>query len=102
MLNYFTETGEQYVADGGTCTSYKDRAGNPVTVNTCTGEGPRGAWDADDQARQAGQDRRPRSTASAPTSSSLEEIENSAKFAGVERRDDALATLVDALNDAAG
>ncbi|MCW2758434.1 MAG: multifunctional nuclease/2,3-cyclic-nucleotide, partial [Nocardioidaceae bacterium] len=44
VLNSFTETGEKYVASGGTCSSYSDRAGVPVTVNDCGPTGPRGAW----------------------------------------------------------
>ena len=27
VLNFFTETGEDFVADGGTCSFYNDRAG---------------------------------------------------------------------------
>ena len=42
VLNYFTTLG----ADLTGCTSFKDRAGVPVTVNSCPGNGPRGAWDA--------------------------------------------------------
>ena len=45
MLNYFNTTGEAYnVAHPGACTSFSDRAGNPIAVNTCTPTGPRGAW----------------------------------------------------------
>jgi hypothetical protein len=102
--NYFPTTGEDYVAQGlGTCTYYDDRAGNHVTVNTCTGTdgspGPRGAADDASFARQqekivTGINRLGASIVS------LEEIENSAKFG--EPRDTALAGLVDALNAAAG
>ncbi|HEX4832417.1 MAG TPA: ExeM/NucH family extracellular endonuclease [Trebonia sp.] len=102
--NYFALTGEQYVADGlGTCTYYDDRAGDHITVNTCTGTdgspGPRGAADAANFARQqekivTGINRLGASIVS------LEEIENSAKFG--EPRDTALSGLVDALNAAAG
>ncbi|HUX71377.1 MAG TPA: lamin tail domain-containing protein, partial [Cellulomonadaceae bacterium] len=42
VLNYFTTLG----ADVAGCTSYNDRNGNPITVNSCPGNGPRGAWDA--------------------------------------------------------
>jgi predicted extracellular nuclease len=102
--NYFPLTGEEYVARGlGTCTYYTDRAGNRIAVNTCTGTdgsaGPRGAAnDASFQRQQAkivtGINRLGASVVS------LEEVENSAKF-GMDR-DAALATLVDALNAAAG
>ncbi|HTJ36667.1 MAG TPA: ExeM/NucH family extracellular endonuclease [Dactylosporangium sp.] len=102
--NYFPLTGQEYVARGlGTCTYYNDRAGNHIAVNTCTGTdnsaGPRGAADdASFQRQQAkivtGINRLGASVVS------LEEVENSAKF-GMDR-DAALATLVDALNAAAG
>ena len=101
VLNFFKETGEQYVADGGTCSSYKDRAGTPITVNTCNGEGPRGAWDTTNQQRQAAKTVAAINSLGADVLG-LMEVENSAKFAGVERRDDALALLVDKLNEAAG
>ena len=48
VLNYFTTLG----ADLTGCSSFKDRAGVPVTVNTCPGSGPRGAWDATNLKRQ--------------------------------------------------
>lgn len=98
--NYFPMTGQRYVQQGlGTCTFYNDRAGNPIAVNQCTGSGPRGAADdASFQRQQAkivtGINRLGASIVS------LEEVENSAKF-GLER-DAALATLVNALNAAAG
>jgi 5'-nucleotidase len=102
--NYFPTTGQVYVSKGlGTCTYYNDRAGNHITVNTCTGtdgsSGPRGAADdANFQRQQAkivtGINRLGAGIVS------LEEIENSAKFG--EPRDTALAGLVDALNAAAG
>ena len=37
VLNYFPTTGADFVASGGNCTWYNDRAGDHVTVNTCTG-----------------------------------------------------------------
>jgi predicted extracellular nuclease len=102
--NYFPTTGEAYVAAGlGTCTYYTDRAGNRIAVNRCTGPGdtagPRGAAnDVSFQRQQAkivtGINRLGASIVS------LEEVENSAKFG--KPRDAALATLVDALNAAAG
>jgi predicted extracellular nuclease len=104
VQNYFPTTGELYVSQGlGTCTYYNDRAGNHIAVNTCTGPGnaagPRGAAnDASLQRQQAkivtGINRLGASIVS------LEEVENSAKFG--QPRDAALATLVDALNAAAG
>ncbi|MFU8870862.1 ExeM/NucH family extracellular endonuclease [Micromonospora sp. SL4-19] len=104
VQNYFPTTGEAYVAKGlGTCTYYTDRAGNRITVKSCTGPGnsagPRGAAnDANFQRQQAkivtGINRLGASIVS------LEEVENSAKFG--QPRDTALAGLVDALNAAAG
>lgn len=103
VLNYFPTTGADFVAAGGTCTWYDDRAGNHVTVNTCTGPngepGPRGAADADDLARQQAKIVRAINGLGADVVS-LEEIENSAKFG--EPRDAAVSTLVDALNAQAG
>lgn len=101
VLNSFKETGEAYVADGGTCSSYKDRAGNPITVDSCNGDGPRGAWDETNRKRQQAKIVAAINTLGADVLS-LEEIENSAKYAGEDRRDDALADLVDALNADAG
>ncbi|MEU3452311.1 ExeM/NucH family extracellular endonuclease [Micromonospora sp. NPDC006766] len=104
VQNYFPTTGQVYVAKGlGTCTYYTDRAGNRITVKTCSGPGnsagPRGAADdANFQRQQAkivvGIDRLGASIVS------LEEVENSVKFG--QPRDTALAGLVDALNAAAG
>ena len=48
VLNYFTTLG----ADVAGCTSFNDRAGNPIAVNSCPGNGPRGAWDAASLQRQ--------------------------------------------------
>jgi 5'-nucleotidase len=101
VLNYFTETGEDWVADGGTCSFYDDRDGNHVTTRSCNGDGPRGAADRGDLARQQAKIVAAVEALGADVLS-LEEIENAAKYAGPARRDDALATLVDALNAAAG
>nr|WP_198412641.1 ExeM/NucH family extracellular endonuclease [Nocardioides mangrovicus] len=99
VLNYFTETGEDYVAAGHTCSSYSDRAGNPITVDDCGADGPRGAWDEANLQRQ--QDKIVHAiNALGADVLSLEEIENSAKFG--KDRDQALAHLVDALNADAG
>jgi 5'-nucleotidase len=57
VLNYFTETGADYVAGGGSCEYFDDRDGNPITVDECTGEGPRGAADDENLARQEAGDR---------------------------------------------
>ncbi len=101
VLNFFTETGDDFVADGGTCSFYTDRAGAKVTVNSCNGNGPRGAADDTNLARQRAKIVAAINTLGADVLS-LEEIENSAQYAGANRRDDALSSLVDALNAAAG
>lgn len=102
VLNYFNQTGQDYVAAGHTCSSYNDRAGNPVTVNRCDGnDGPRGAWDDANLARQQAKIVHAFNGLGADVLS-LEEIENSAKYDGAENRDHALSTLVDALNTDAG
>jgi predicted extracellular nuclease len=102
--NYFSTTGEEYVASGqGTCTYYDDREGNHIGDNRCHdaegNPGPRGAATAESFDRQqdkivTGINRLGASIVS------LEEIENSVKFN--KDRDDALAGLVEALNDEAG
>ncbi|MDT5032888.1 MAG: uncharacterized protein QOC94_3059 [Actinoplanes sp.] len=102
--NYFPTTGQVYVDKGlGTCTYYNDRAGNHITVNTCTGKdgspGPRGAADAASFARQQAKIVTGINRLGAAVVS-LEEIENSAWFG--RPRDTALAGLVDALNAATG
>ncbi len=102
--NYFPTTGQAYVAEGlGTCSYYDDRAGNHITVRTCTGTdgspGPRGA--ADDASFQRQQAKIVTGIGRLGASIvSLEEVENSVKFG--RPRDAALAGLVDALNAAAG
>ena len=100
VLNYFTTTGADYEARGlGTCTYYRDRAGVPVTVNSCTNDGPRGAADATNLQRQQAKIVAAIDALGADVVS-LEEIENSAAF-GLDR-DTALSALVDALNAKAG
>ncbi|WP_407341512.1 ExeM/NucH family extracellular endonuclease [Pengzhenrongella phosphoraccumulans] len=98
VLNYFTTLG----VDDGTCTSYKDRAGNGITTNSCTNpKGPRGAWDAANLQRQ--QDKIVAAiNATDADVTGLMEIENSASVDGVASTDEALATLVGALNAGAG
>jgi 5'-nucleotidase len=95
VLNYFTTTGDEYVAEGGSCTFFNDRNGNPVTVNDCGSAGPRGA--ANDVNLQRQQDKIVHAINTLDASVlSLEEIENAAKFG--EDRDASLSALVDALN----
>ena len=95
VLNYFTSLGQD--EDG--CRAYTDMYGAPVGTNYCT---VRGAWSeaafADQQAKIVaainGLD---------VDVLGLEEIENTAAVTGdVERRDESLAALVDALNVTAG
>ncbi len=105
VLNYFSTTGVDYVAGGGTCTFYTDREGAAVTTNECgtpsasSGNGPRGAANADSLARQQAKIVNAINTLDADVVS-LEEIENSAKLG--KPRDTALDTLVAALNAEAG
>jgi predicted extracellular nuclease len=103
VLNYFPTTGEDWVAGGGTCTWYDDRAGNHVTVKDCTDaagdDGPRGAADAEDLARQQAKIVHAINALGADVVS-LEEIENAARFG--HDRDWAVRRLVDALNADAG
>ena len=103
--NFFPTTGEAFVADnpGARCTYFDDRDGNHIAVNDCSfangAPGPRGAaTDASFQRQLAkivyGINHLGASIVS------LEEIENSEKFASP--RDSAVQTLVDALNAEAG
>ncbi|GAA1150210.1 ExeM/NucH family extracellular endonuclease [Nocardioides aquiterrae] len=101
VLNYFNTTGVAYdAAHPGACTYYDDRDGNHVTDRDCGATGPRGAAEDDDLQRQ-----RAKIVAAinelGASIVSLEEIENSVAL-GEPDRDDALASLVDALNAAAG
>ncbi|WP_372729875.1 ExeM/NucH family extracellular endonuclease, partial [Nocardioides sp.] len=101
VLNYFNTTGVAFVAAGGSCTYYTDRAGNRVTNNSCTPDGPRGAAEDDDLERQQAKIVAAINGLGADIVS-LEEIENSVKLIGETDRDDALSSLVTALNAAAG
>ncbi|GEL94203.1 ExeM/NucH family extracellular endonuclease [Cellulomonas composti] len=93
VLNYFTTLG----TDDPSCTSYKDRAGDGVTVNT--GCDQRGAWDSADLTRQ--QDKIVAAINSLDADVvGLLEIENS--LVVDDDADEALGTLVGALNAAAG
>lgn len=93
VLNYFTTTAESV----GCTSTYDDREGNPITADTCPAPGPRGAADAVNLARQQAKIVAAVNGLGADVVS-LEEIENSAVFG--KDRDDALSTLVDALNAA--
>ncbi|MBT2536232.1 ExeM/NucH family extracellular endonuclease [Arthrobacter sp. ISL-69] len=89
VLNYFPTTGDLLAG----CTFYKDRDGNPLTVQG--GCDARGAANAENLKRQ--QDKIVAAIGkSGADVVSLMEVENSAQFG--KDRDDALAKLVDALN----
>ncbi|TDE12982.1 ExeM/NucH family extracellular endonuclease [Jiangella asiatica] len=93
VLNYFTTLG----VDLPGCEPYVDREGNPISV--AGGCDARGAWDEENLERQEGKIVAAINGLGADVVS-LEEIENSAKF-GTDR-DEALAILVEALNEDAG
>jgi 5'-nucleotidase len=93
VLNYFTTLGATVAG----CTSYNDRAGNPITVNTCPGTGPRGAWDAANLARQQAKIVTAINATGADVVG-LMEIENSVALG--DPVDTAVRTLVGALNAA--
>lgn len=95
VLNYFTTTAESV----GCTSTYKDRAGNPITADKCPDNGPRGAANDENLQRQQAKIVAAINGLGADVVS-LEEIENSAEFG--KDRDAALATLVGALNEAAG
>lgn len=101
VLNYFTTTGQDWVASGNgrTCTYFNDREGNPIGANRCDPNGPRGA------ATDASFERQQQKIVAAINAIdadvvSLEEIENSRSLG--KPRDEALSALVEALNTAAG
>ncbi|MBC9226010.1 ExeM/NucH family extracellular endonuclease [Aeromicrobium sp. 636] len=101
VLNYFTTTGEDWVSSGrGTCTWYSDRDGERITVNSCTNNGPRGAANDASLARQQAKIVQAITTLDADVVS-LEEIEDTGSLGGADR-DEALKTLVAALNAEAG
>ena len=79
VLNYFPTTAAECVAGGGHVHDYKDRAGNPITANTCSANGPRGAANGANLARQQAKIVSAINTLDADVVS-LEEIENSATF----------------------
>ena len=93
VLNYFTTLGENTAG----CQSFKDRAGNPITVSG--GCDLRGAFRAEDLTRQ--QDKIVKAiNATDADVTGLMEIENSARLG--EPADEAVGTLVTALNTDAG
>ncbi len=93
VLNYFTTLGTETAS----CVAYPDRFGDGVTVRE--GCAQRGAWDADDLARQQAKLVAAIDALDADVVG-LMEIENSAALG--EEADEATATLVAALNAAAG
>ncbi|MEJ7795015.1 MAG: ExeM/NucH family extracellular endonuclease [Nocardioides sp.] len=100
VLNYFNTTGMDFVDSGrGTCSYFTDRAGDEVTNNRCSPDGPRGAAEDEDLANQQIKIVEALNSLDASVVS-LEEIENSVKLG--EPRDDALAALTEALNQDAG
>jgi predicted extracellular nuclease len=102
VLNYFSTTAVEFEAAGGQCSTYTDRTGtDPVTANECSGNGPRGAAEDEDLERQQIKIVKAINALDASVVS-LEEIENSVAVDPAKNRDEALGTLVDALNEAAG
>jgi 5'-nucleotidase len=101
VLNYFNTTGEEFEQNGGTCSYYTDRDQDPVAVNSCNPNGPRGAAEWEDLQRQQAKIVRAINGLGADVVS-LEELENSIKLLGETDRDDAIRELVKALNAAAG
>lgn len=95
VLNYFTTTGS--TVDG--CTPYRDRSGAGITTESCPGNGPRGAWDDANLERQQAKIVEAITTLDADVVG-LMEIENSAVLG--ETPDEAVGTLVTALNAKAG
>ena len=91
VLNYFPTTGDLY----GGCSTYNDRAGNPITVNDCGTNGPRGAANAVNLGRQEAKIVEAINGLDADIVS-LEELENSAYYGP--DRDAAISRLVGALN----
>ncbi len=94
VLNYFVSLGEEF---GGT--SHKDKDGNPVTVNRGT---TRGAWTASALADQQAKIVAAINGLDADVLA-LSEIENGYAVTGdINKRDNALKTLTEALNAAGG
>lgn len=127
VLNYFNTTGEAYAASGASqnppldtrCTYYNDRQSNRIGNNSCgvqllddpdtqaneangnDGRGPRGAATAISLARQEDKLANTINALDADVIG-LEEVENSIKLPGETNRDDALARIVEILNEDAG
>ncbi len=102
VLNFFPVSAAEYVALAPTtnaCSAFLDRDDNPIAVNSCTPNGPRGAWDDTNLRRQRSKIVKSINAINADVVS-LEEIENSVQFG--RNRDDALSKLVSALNTDAG
>jgi len=101
VLNYFPTTGEEFddAAPGNACTYFTDRDGERTTVNSCSPNGPRGAANGANLARQQAKIVKAINSLGASVVS-LEELENSVKFG--KSRDFAISTLVAALNADAG
>ncbi|NUL49526.1 ExeM/NucH family extracellular endonuclease, partial [Cellulosimicrobium funkei] len=92
VLNYFTTLGEEF----DDCEAYEDHEGNPIATDFCD---PRGAYNEENFLRQ--QEKIVAAINGLDASVvALEEIENSAAFGN--DRDESLAALVAALNEAAG
>ncbi len=92
VLNYFPTTGVEFDAmPNTTCTFFRDRDGQLTTVNSCNPNGPRGAADPANLARQQAKIVRAINALDASVVS-LEELENSVKFG--KDRDFAIGTLV--------
>jgi 5'-nucleotidase len=104
VLNYFPTTALEWIAmgNGNSCTSY-NRPGvvpaQPITVDSCGDDGPRGAWDEASLRRQQDKIVAAINALDADVVG-LTEIENSAKLG--QAADSGLATLVAALNADAG
>src|SRR5690606_36013070 len=94
-------TGAEFVAMGGgrSCSYYNDRQGNPITVDSCNQNGPRGAANVENLERQTAKIVLAINSLDASVVS-LEELENSIYYG--KDRDFAISYLVDRLNEAAG
>ena len=102
VLNFFPVSAAEYVALNpatNACTAFLDREDNPIAVNSCTPNGPRGAWDDTNLRRQRIKIVHAINAVDADVVS-LEELENSVQFG--RNRDDAISKLVAALNADAG
>ena len=102
VLNFFPVSAAEYVALNpatNACTAFLDRDDNPIAVNSCTPNGPRGAWDDTNLRRQRSKIVKSINALNADVVS-LEELENSVQFG--RNRDDAMGKLVAALNADAG